>query len=66
MEGFLHILWPRWRRVFVTRAIAIGPTLFVALMARGIENLTKMNDFLNCVQVTENNKKFLNQKHQNR
>jgi natural resistance-associated macrophage protein len=57
MEGFLRIRWPRWRRVLVTRAIAIGPTLIVALMARGVENLTRMNDLLNCVQVSINRKK---------
>ena len=40
MEGFLKIQWPRWRRVLVTRAIAIVPTLGVALMVHGVENLT--------------------------
>lgn len=53
MEGFLQIRWPRWRRVLFTRAIAIMPTLGVALMARGVENLTGMNDLLNCVQMIQ-------------
>ncbi|KAI1732399.1 natural resistance-associated macrophage protein [Ditylenchus destructor] len=53
MEGFLRIQWPRWRRVLFTRAMAIIPTLGVALMARGVENLTGMNDLLNCVQMIQ-------------
>ncbi|TMS36711.1 hypothetical protein L596_003809 [Steinernema carpocapsae] len=53
MDGFLKMQWPRWQRVLVTRAIAIVPTLVVALIARGVENLTGMNDFLNCVQMLQ-------------
>ncbi|MFH4975490.1 hypothetical protein AB6A40_002199 [Gnathostoma spinigerum] len=53
MEGFLHIQWPRWKRVMFTRAIAIAPTLIVALMFNGVRDLTGMNDFLNCVQMIQ-------------
>uniref|UniRef100_A0A1I7YCS4 PhoLip_ATPase_C domain-containing protein n=1 Tax=Steinernema glaseri TaxID=37863 RepID=A0A1I7YCS4_9BILA len=53
MDGFLKMKWPRWQRVLVTRAIAIIPTLTVALVARGVENLTGMNDFLNCIQMLQ-------------
>lgn len=53
MEGFLQIRWARWRRVLVTRAIAIVPTLFVALKLNGVRDLTGMNDFLNCVQMIQ-------------
>uniref|UniRef100_A0A7E4VXL6 Protein Malvolio n=1 Tax=Panagrellus redivivus TaxID=6233 RepID=A0A7E4VXL6_PANRE len=53
MEGFLHIEWPRWRRVLVTRAVAIVPTIIVAFKAGGIRNLTGMNDLLNCVQMIQ-------------
>ncbi|CAD5222548.1 unnamed protein product [Bursaphelenchus xylophilus] len=53
MEGFLHITWPRWRRVMVTRLIAIVPTLFVTLFANGVRSLTGMNDLLNCVQMIQ-------------
>ena len=49
MEGFLNIHWSRWKRVLFTRAIAILPTLFVAIFAQ-IEQLTGMNDVLNVVQ----------------
>ncbi|KAL3084731.1 hypothetical protein niasHT_031616 [Heterodera trifolii] len=53
MEGFLQIKWPRWRRVLFTRSIAIVPTFFVALRAQGVQNLTGMNDLLNCVQMVQ-------------
>ena len=29
MEGFLNLKWARWHRVFVTRMIAVVPTLAV-------------------------------------
>jgi len=49
MEGFLKISWSRWKRVLLTRSIAIAPTLFVAFY-EGVEDLTGMNDFLNVLQ----------------
>ncbi|KAI6240920.1 NRAMP-like transporter smf-1 [Aphelenchoides fujianensis] len=51
MDGFLRITWPRWRRVLITRLIAIMPTLMVTLFASGITSLTGMNDLLNCLQM---------------
>uniref|UniRef100_A0A914ELP4 Uncharacterized protein n=1 Tax=Acrobeloides nanus TaxID=290746 RepID=A0A914ELP4_9BILA len=53
MEGFLQIKWPRWKRVLITRSIALVPTLSLALIAKGVENLTGMNDLLNCVQMIQ-------------
>uniref|UniRef100_A0A914DY82 Uncharacterized protein n=1 Tax=Acrobeloides nanus TaxID=290746 RepID=A0A914DY82_9BILA len=53
MEGFLQIQWPRWKRVLITRSIAIVPSLSLALMSNGVENLTGMNDLLNCVQMIQ-------------
>lgn len=53
MEGFLNIQWPRWKRVLVTRSIAILPTLALAFRSGGIKNLTGMNDLLNCVQMIQ-------------
>lgn len=32
MEGFFDIKLPVWKRVFVTRAIAIAPALIVAFL----------------------------------
>ena len=49
MEGFLNIHWSRWKRVLFTRAVAIVPTLLVAIFAN-ISKLTGMNDILNVVQ----------------
>ncbi|CAD6233422.1 GSCOCG00007186001-RA-CDS [Cotesia congregata] len=48
MEGFLNLQWSRWKRVLLTRTIAIVPTFFVAFYA-SIEDLTGMNDVLNAV-----------------
>lgn len=46
MEGFLNLKWSRFRRVILTRSIAIIPTLFVSIF-QDVEHLTGMNDFLN-------------------
>uniref|UniRef100_A0AC35U027 Protein Malvolio n=1 Tax=Rhabditophanes sp. KR3021 TaxID=114890 RepID=A0AC35U027_9BILA len=51
MESFLNITWPKWKRVLVTRSIAIVPTLIVAFAADGVHNMTNMNDYLNCLQM---------------
>ncbi|XP_071966255.1 natural resistance-associated macrophage protein 2-like isoform X2 [Antedon mediterranea] len=48
MEGFLNLKWSRWRRILLTRSIAICPTLIIAVFS-GIDNLTGMNDILNVV-----------------
>ncbi|XP_014662574.1 PREDICTED: natural resistance-associated macrophage protein 2-like isoform X2 [Priapulus caudatus] len=49
MEGFLDLHWARWKRVLLTRSIAILPTVFVAVY-REITDLTGMNDILNVLQ----------------
>ncbi|XP_077979173.1 natural resistance-associated macrophage protein 2-like [Glandiceps talaboti] len=49
MEGFLNLQWSRWKRVLLTRSIAIVPTIFIAVF-RGVEQLTGMNDALNVLQ----------------
>ena len=48
MEGFLNLKWSRWKRVLLTRTIAIGPTLAVTLTS-DINHLTGMNDYLNAL-----------------
>ncbi|XP_046639311.1 natural resistance-associated macrophage protein 2-like isoform X2 [Daphnia pulicaria] len=48
MEGFLNLHWARWKRVLLTRTIAIAPTLFLAIFA-DIQQLTGLNDYLNAV-----------------
>lgn len=49
MEGFLNLHWSRWKRVLLTRSIAISPTLCLAIFS-GIDRLTGMNDLLNVLQ----------------
>lgn len=46
MEGFLNLSWPRWKRVLVTRCLAILPTILISVF-NGIEDLTSLNDGLN-------------------
>jgi len=48
MEGFLNLHWARWKRVLLTRTIAIFPTLFLSVFAE-LNTLTGLNDFLNAV-----------------
>lgn len=54
MEGFLNLKWKRWQRVLVTRMIAIVPTFFVAFYSQ-LDQVTKMNDYLNAVMVRKLN-----------
>lgn len=49
MEGFLNLSWVRWKRVLLTRSLAIMPTLAIALSLNSIMDLTGMNDFLNAL-----------------
>jgi len=48
MEGFLDLRWKRWKRVLLTRTVAIVPTFIVAFYQR-MDQLTSMNDLLNCL-----------------
>lgn len=52
MEGFLNLQWARWKRVLVTRSIAIFPTFLVAYF-NSIEDLTGMNDVLNAIMTLQ-------------
>lgn len=52
MEGFLNLQWPRWKRVFITRMIAIVPTFCLAYFSN-IEDLTGMNDLLNTIMTLQ-------------
>lgn len=49
MEGFLALRWSRFKRVLLTRSIAIGPTLLLAIFT-DVYSLTGVNDLLNCLQ----------------
>ncbi|XP_063046395.1 natural resistance-associated macrophage protein 2-like [Engraulis encrasicolus] len=49
MEGFLNLQWSKFLRVFITRMIAIVPTLLVAFF-NDAQDLTWLNDILNALQ----------------
>lgn len=49
MEGFLDLKWTRFKRVLLTRSIAIGPTLCLAIFT-DVYSLTGLNDLLNVLQ----------------
>lgn len=40
MEGFVKIQWPKWKRVIITRAIAITPTLILTFYSHVLQDLT--------------------------
>jgi len=48
MEGFLNLEWPKWKRVLLTRSIAILPTFLIAFYDK-LTELSGMNDLLNCL-----------------
>jgi natural resistance-associated macrophage protein len=48
LQGFLLLKWPRWVRVLVTRLIAIGPTLSLAIISGA--NFSGWNEMLNVLQ----------------
>ncbi|KFM69813.1 Natural resistance-associated macrophage protein 2, partial [Stegodyphus mimosarum] len=48
MEGFLTLKWTRWKRVLLTRSIAIFPTILVAVY-KDVNHVSGMNDFLNAL-----------------
>ena len=48
MEGFLGIKWPRWKRVLLTRSIAMGPTILCATVFA--KYLDALDEWLNVEQ----------------
>lgn len=48
MEGMLDLYWTRWKRVLLTRTIAILPTLILSLHS-DLEQITSLNDGLNAL-----------------
>lgn len=47
-QGFMNIRWSKWKRVLLTRSIAMVPTIIVALIATN--DLDAMNNWLNVLQ----------------
>ncbi|XP_071489899.1 natural resistance-associated macrophage protein 1-like [Diadema antillarum] len=48
MEGFLGIHWAKWKRVLLTRSIAMVPTILVAVLAT--KALDQLNNVINVIQ----------------
>jgi len=48
MEGFLNLSWARWKRVLVTRCLAILPTILISVL-NDIDALSSLNDGLNAL-----------------
>lgn len=47
-QGFLNLQWSRWKRVTLTRLVAILPTFYLSYFT-SINDLSGMNDILNAV-----------------
>ncbi|KAG8185221.1 hypothetical protein JTE90_025892 [Oedothorax gibbosus] len=52
MEGFLKMKLSRWKRVLVTRTLAILPTVAVALL-QDVNHVSGMNDILNALMTLQ-------------
>ncbi|XP_070535761.1 natural resistance-associated macrophage protein 2-like [Ptychodera flava] len=48
MEGFIQIRWAKWKRVLLTRSIAMVPTVLIAALAT--RQLDSLNEWLNILQ----------------
>nr|KAG5693454.1 hypothetical protein BaRGS_022341 [Batillaria attramentaria] len=52
VAGFLHLRWAKWKRVLLTRAISIVPTVIVALVtASKLDDMTQWLNVLQSVQL---------------
>ena len=47
-QGFLNIKWAKWKRVLLTRSIAIVPCVIIAILARN--SLDYLDDYINVEQ----------------
>lgn len=50
MSGFINLRVPAWKRVMFTRAIALWPTLGVALICSDSSDMDRLNQALNVLQ----------------
>lgn len=48
MEGFLDIKWAKWKRVLLTRSIAIVPCVIIAIAAHS--RLDALSEWINVEQ----------------
>jgi natural resistance-associated macrophage protein len=50
MGGYLNLKVAPWKRILLTRSVALAPTLLVALLARSPNKLDVLNQWLNILQ----------------
>ena len=48
MEGFLNLHWARWKRVLLTRSVAMVPCVIIAILA--VNSLDYLDEYLNVEQ----------------
>ena len=48
MEGFLNIHWARWKRVLLTRSVAMVPCVIIAILA--VDSLDYLDEYINVEQ----------------
>ena len=48
MEGFLNIHWARWKRVLLTRSVAMVPCIIIAIVA--VNSLDYLDEYINVEQ----------------
>ena len=48
MEGFLNIHWARWKRVLLTRSVAMVPCIIIAIVAAN--SLDYLDEYINVEQ----------------
>ena len=48
MEGFLNIHWARWKRVLLTRSVAMVPCIIIAIVA--VSSLDYLDEYINVEQ----------------
>ena len=48
MEGFLNLHWARWKRVLLTRSVAMVPCIIIAILA--VNSLDYLDEYINVEQ----------------
>lgn len=48
MEGFLNLHWARWKRVLLTRSVAMVPCVIIAILA--VNSLDYLDEYINVEQ----------------
>ena len=57
MEGFLNLHWARWKRVLLTRSVAMVPCVIIAIVA--VNSLDYLDEYINVEQSFQDLRKQL-------